>query len=111
MKQCTFCHTFESDRWWKCCPTHCTERGVDVVCTTCVKVMHNLCVIRDCDALGTTIAPVVLGTVLEHGGIKLSKRQYDVFLCYEHKHLYKPDNIFIGHLVSQKVKRTIIENS
>lgn len=32
---CEICKTDESKSWWKCCPTHTTEKGVDVVCEEC----------------------------------------------------------------------------
>lgn len=34
---CTICKTDESKSWWKCCPIHTTEKGVDVVCENCAN--------------------------------------------------------------------------
>lgn len=37
---CKFCGGRNSERWWKCCPEHCTEHGPDVVCQTCYLDKH-----------------------------------------------------------------------
>jgi hypothetical protein len=34
---CGICKTDESPSWWKCCPKHTTEKGVDVVCEGCAN--------------------------------------------------------------------------
>lgn len=42
MKHCEVCKATESDIWWKCCPTHTTEQGPDVLCETCANALHPL---------------------------------------------------------------------
>ncbi len=39
--QCIKCDGRESKHWWKCCPTHTTEQGDDLVCDTCVAILHK----------------------------------------------------------------------
>lgn len=34
---CILCKTRSSPTWWKCCPKHTTERGLDVVCQDCAS--------------------------------------------------------------------------
>lgn len=34
---CQTCRTEESKSWWKCCPKHTSEKGVDVVCEECAN--------------------------------------------------------------------------
>lgn len=37
MITCKLCKVEESPTWWKCCPTHTTEQGPDVVCQVCAN--------------------------------------------------------------------------
>ncbi len=34
---CKICNVDESKSWWKCCPKHTTDKGVDVVCEDCAN--------------------------------------------------------------------------
>lgn len=38
---CKLCTRDESKSWWKCCPGHTTEKGVDVVCEDCASRCMN----------------------------------------------------------------------
>lgn len=40
MKKCNQCGTTESEEWWKCCAVHTTEQGDEMVCKTCVRILH-----------------------------------------------------------------------
>ena len=35
---CKSCGSDVSPTWWKCCPKHTTEQGLDVVCQVCANV-------------------------------------------------------------------------
>jgi hypothetical protein len=37
---CVFCGRNASLIWYKCCPEHMTLEGQEVVCQTCVEVLH-----------------------------------------------------------------------
>lgn len=37
---CMRCGRNASVTWWKCCPVHATEQGLDVLCQTCVEFLH-----------------------------------------------------------------------
>lgn len=39
-KRCNRCMSNETEKWWKCCPTHTSEQGQDVLCEECVKELH-----------------------------------------------------------------------
>lgn len=40
-KQCKFCHTKESNEWWKCCPEHFPDRPSNQFsCKACVTRNH-----------------------------------------------------------------------
>lgn len=38
---CKTCGSDVSPTWWKCCPKHTTEQGIDVVCQACANVCLN----------------------------------------------------------------------
>ena len=38
---CQSCGSDVSPTWWKCCPKHTTEQGIDVVCQSCANICLN----------------------------------------------------------------------
>ena len=38
---CKSCGSDVSKTWWKCCPKHTTEQGIDVVCQACANICLN----------------------------------------------------------------------
>jgi hypothetical protein len=38
---CIYCNTNTSVIWWKCCPKHTSEQGVDVCCQKCAENLHS----------------------------------------------------------------------
>ncbi len=51
---CNVCKTDESQSWWKCCPKHTTEKGVDVVCENCA----NRCM-GGKEEIGVWVGPII----------------------------------------------------
>ena len=37
---CERCNRTETAKWWKCCPAHTTEQGLDVMCHECSEELH-----------------------------------------------------------------------
>lgn len=97
-KQCKECKTTETDMWWKCCPKHCTEQGPDVVCSRCAKLLHRLCVMKDCTALGSENAMLVLGHFDKETFAVSKGKEIEVFVCDRHVETVKSDK-FIGLLI------------
>ncbi len=38
---CVYCNTNTSNIWWKCCPKHTSEQGIDVCCQKCAENLHS----------------------------------------------------------------------
>lgn len=51
-KICKLCFSIESITWWKCCPDHCTEDDVDVICLTCLEELHPICLALNAQGYG-----------------------------------------------------------
>lgn len=40
---CVRCGTTKSGEWFKCCPVHVTEQGIDALCELCIMNVHPVC--------------------------------------------------------------------